>query len=738
VTLPHTFSQAEKTGIIRNFGIAAGEMCCDQSGNYPFDDTDVYKALEGASYLLARSPDDTLEAFVDQLVALIGAAQEDDGYLYTWRTNRASPRDTIRWSNLRWGHELYNAGHLYEAAAAHYQARGKRTLLDIAIKNADLVEAIFGPGKRLSPPGHQEIELGLVKLYRITGDRRYLNLASFFLEERGFAHDGRELWGEYAQDHVPLRDQDEAVGHAVRAAYFYAALADVAALTSEKDYLRTLDRLWRNVVEKKMYVTGGTGAVGQGERFGDNYELPNLSAYGETCASIAQVMWNYRMFLLSGDAKYIDVMERVLYNALLAGISMEGNTFFYPNPLVSRGFDERSPWFYCSCCVSNLSRFIPSLPSYIYAQENDDLYVNLFVGSRTVARFGGTSVRLVQETSYPWEGTVTLSIDSEEATPFTLYLRIPGWAKNEPIPGGLYNFTTSLDTPVRLLLNDEELTVLPEKGYIRISRQWENGDQVKLILPMPVRRLIAVDSVEADAGKIALQRGPLVYCLEGPDHTDEQVLSLVLPDEAPVSSYFRADMLNGVITVLGQGRQVYYNADGDLESRPRELVAIPYYAWAHRGFAEMTVWIPREASKAEPLNGPSIASRSHVSSSGGTHPAAVNDGTLSRDTVASFFAWSDTSTTAWIAYEFENPEEISAVDVYWYDDGEGIRIPARWRVMTFADLRWQPVFNPYGTWPTEPGTYNRAMFETVRTSALRLEVTPQSGVKAGILEWKVY
>ena len=584
VTLPHAFAKAEETGIIKNFGIAAGEMCCEQSGNYPFDDTDVYKTLEGAAYLLAQSPNDTLEAFVDDLIELIGSAQEEDGYLYTWRTNRAAPDDTVRWSNLRWGHELYNAGHLYEAAAAHFKATGKRTLLDIALKNAILVDNTFGPGKIVSPPGHQEIELGLVELYRITGDRRYLELATFFLEERGHAHAGRELWGAYAQDHLPLREQDEAVGHAVRAAYFYAALTDVAALTGDSDYIHALDRLWRNVVEKKMYITGGTGAVGNGERFGDNYELPNLSAYSETCSSIAQVMWNHRMFLLHGDARYIDVMERVLYNALIAGVSMEGNRFFYPNPLASRGFDERSPWFYCSCCVSNMARFIPSLPSYIYAQTAHDLYVNLFVGSRTTAQFGDRTVRVEQQTRYPWDGTIQLSVDTEQATRFVLHLRIPGWARNEPIAGDLYEFLEGDTESIRLAVNGEERQVVPENGYVRIDRLWEGGDRVEMVLPMPIRRLIANEAVTFDDGRVALQRGPLVFCLEGPDQPAGHVFNLVLPDETPLSSYYRDDLLNGVMMVLGTGQQLSYDAEGNLITRTQTLTAIPYYAWAHRGF----------------------------------------------------------------------------------------------------------------------------------------------------------
>ena len=355
VTIRHVFDKIEETGRIDNFAIAGGLKEGEQQGIYPFDDSDVFKTIEGASYALMVNSDPELEAYLDSVITIIGAAQEEDGYLYTVRTNKADRLrrwfGDERWEKLDGSHELYNAGHLFEAAAAHYQATGKRNLLDIAVKVADMVDRTFGPGKLRKPPGHQVIEMGLAKLYRVTGEQRYLDLAKFFLDMRGKPLDGRELRGEYNQDHKPVLEQDEAVGHAVRAGYMYAGMADVAALSNDRSYVKAIDRLWGNVVGKKLYLTGGLGSRGGNEGFSGNYDLPNMSAYNETCASIANVYWNHRLFLLHGAAKYIDVMERTLYNALLSGISLQGKQFFYPNPLASVGQHERAEWFGCPCCT---------------------------------------------------------------------------------------------------------------------------------------------------------------------------------------------------------------------------------------------------------------------------------------------------------------------------------------------------------------------------------------------------
>ncbi|NOR14277.1 MAG: glycoside hydrolase family 127 protein, partial [Candidatus Aminicenantes bacterium] len=385
VTIPYAFEQCEETGRVKNFELAAGIGEGSFCTVYPFDDSDVYKIMEGASYSLQIYPDPELDKYLDDMITKIAAAQEEDGYLYTARTIESEEpvrwTEGPRWDNLYMGHERYNMGHLYEAAVAHYLATGKRSLLDIALKNADLIDSVFGPGKKRGAPGHQVIEMGLAKLYRVTGEQKYLDLAKFFLDERG-DDEFRKLYGTYSQDHKPVIEQSEAVGHAVRATYMYAGMADVAALTGDADYIAAIDRIWNDVVTGKLYLTGGIGATSSGEAFGGPYNLPNASAYAETCAAIGNAFWNHRQFLLHGDAKYIDVLERVIYNGLISGVALSGDLFFYSNPLASDGQHERSPWFDCACCPSNISRFMPSVPGYVYAQRDNDLYVNLFVQSQ--------------------------------------------------------------------------------------------------------------------------------------------------------------------------------------------------------------------------------------------------------------------------------------------------------------------------------------------------------------------
>ena len=593
VTLPFNFRKCEETGRINNFAKAAGWMDGPHEGIF-FNDSDVFKVVEGAAYSLASAPDPAMDAYLDNLVALFAGAQEADGYLYTARTIdptavTADREGLTRWSHLRVNHELYNVGHLYEAAVAHFQATGKRTLLDVALKNADLIDSVFGPEKLREVPGHQEIEIGLVKLYRVTGDERYLRLAKFFLDERGHAN-GRELYTNfgnpgYMQDHLPVVEQSEAVGHAVRAVYMYTGMADVAALTGDASYIAAIDRLWMNVVGRKLYLTGGIGARHTGEAFGDDYELPNAEAYPESCAAIANILWNQRMFLLHGDARYIDVLELSLYNGFLSGVSFSGDEFFYTNPLasdgktaVNRGHIGRQPWFDCSCCPTNDVRFIASLPGYVYASDADSLYVNLFVAGEGQVDVGGRSVHLRQETNYPWAGRVRLRVDPAQKSEFALRLRIPGWANNQPVPSDLYRFA-EIDNPgFTLTVNGESVTPSLEKGYAVLKRTWQPGDVVELTLPMPVRRVFCHETVEANRGRVALMRGPLVYCAEGVDNGGS-VADLALADDAALSIEHRPELLNGVTVIRGEGSQ--------------PLTAIPYYAWSHRGVGEMAVWLER-------------------------------------------------------------------------------------------------------------------------------------------------
>ncbi|MBC7187750.1 MAG: glycoside hydrolase family 127 protein [Calditrichaeota bacterium] len=589
VTIPRAFRHCEETGRIDNFVKAAGQMPGPFRG-LQFDDSDVYKVIEGASYSLAVQRDEALERYLDELIAKIAAAQEPDGYLYTARTvdpeNPPEVAGPTRWSNLKDSHELYNVGHLYEAAVAHFQATGKRTLLTVALKNADLLVRTFGPGGRHEVPGHQEVEIGLAKLYRVTGERKYLELAKFFLEQRGRG-EGHALYGTYYQDHLPVVEQREAVGHAVRAQYMYAGMADVAALSGDSAYLEPLERLWENVVGKKLAITGGVGARHYGESFGDDYELPNKEAYNETCAAIAHALWNHRMFLLHGDAKYIDVLERVLYNGFLSGVALGGDLFFYPNPLASDGGYRRSPWFECACCPGNVTRFLPSIPGFAYATRGRSLYVNLFLPSVARVELGQDVVTIEQQTDYPWQGDVAVKVGVRQETHFALHVRVPGWTRGRPVPSDLYRYLDETPADLSLKVNGQPWPCDLQQGFAVIDRTWAPGDLVELHLAMPVRRVVAHPQVRADVGLVAIERGPVVYCLEEVDN-GAKVSSLALPDGAELTSQFRPDLLGGVVVVQGRGTLV--------EGKPRgvSLTAIPYYAWANRSDGSMTVWIHRK------------------------------------------------------------------------------------------------------------------------------------------------
>jgi uncharacterized protein len=751
ISIPFAFKKDEETKRIYHFERAAavlrGESIADKTPpGYPFDDTDVYKVIEGAAYALNVQRDSQLEAYVDALIEKIGAAQEPDGYIYTTRT--IDPQKPHPWAGTkRWeletinSHELYNLGHLYEAAVAYYQATGKRHLLDIALKSANLLDQTFGPGKQSIWPGHQITEMGLAKLYRATGDARYLNLAKFMLDARG--PDGSRGAGrKYNQSHLKVVEQTEAVGHAVRATYMYSGMADVAALTGDPSYVNAIDKIWADVAEKKLYITGGIGATGSGEAFGAAYELPNMSAYNETCAAVGNDFWNQRLFLLHADAKYVDVLERTLYNGLLSGVSLDGKSFFYPNPLESAGQHGRSPWFGVACCPGNITRFLPSLPGYVYAERGDSLYVNLFVGSTADIKLdNGRKVKMVQETRYPWDGNVKMTISPDRTVNLMLNVRIPGWARNEPVPSSLYRFVDKNDEPVVLKVNGKAVKVNVEKGYATLKRKWRRGDIVELSLPMPVRRIVANDLVLADRGRVALQRGPIVYAAEWPDNSGGRVRNLVLPNDAKLMSEFKADLLNGVSVVKGNAVSLAYNEQGTTVRKDQELTAIPYYAWANRGSGEMIVWISNDESSARPLPWPTVASTSKVTTSGGQNPRAINDQSepqSSRDGSNSFFHWwPKKGTTEWVEYAFQKPTTVSEVELYWFDDtGTGqCRVPLSWRLLYKDGETWKAVetSDSYGV---EKDRFNKVVFKPILTSALRLEVTLQPQWSAGIQEWK--
>jgi hypothetical protein len=754
VTIPYALNQCRETGRLRNFETAAALLAGASPerafhSRYPFDDSDVYKIIEGAARSLHARPDAELEGTIDGLISLIGAAQEADGYLYTARTIFPQSPSVLwvdspeRWANLRWGHELYNAGHLYEAAAAHFLATGKRSLLDIALKNADLVASVFGPGKRRGVPGHQEIEIGLVKLYRLTGRRSYLDLARYFVEERGRS-EGRESFGEYAQDHRPLTEQSEPVGHAVRAAYYYAAAADVAALTDAGPAVETaLKTLWANVVSKKMHLTGGVGAAGSIEGFGPDYFLPNATAYCETCASIAMALWSHRLFLLTGESAALDVLERLLYNGILSGVGLEGDRFFYPNPLASFGQHARSPWFACACCPSNIARFIPSLPEYVYAQSDGVLYVNLFADSRAAVTLpDGLEVDVVQRTDYPWDGRVNIYIDPHAGREFAVAVRIPGWARNRPVPGDLYVADDGIRQPVGLKLNGKSLDVDPDKGWAVLRRVWARGDWIELELPMPVRRIRAHERVEADAGRIALERGPLVYCAEGIDNAG-RVSNVVLPGDSTLEPRRRNDLLGGIVTINGAARAVRVARDGRtvLESS-QSFQAVPYFSWAHRGRGEMAVWLPDRASGARPLPRPSLASSARPGASRDREATALNDQyepRSSADRTYPVLDWRpNKGTKEWVQYTFPAPVKISAVEVYWVDDsGTGeCRVPESWRVLILEGNSWKDATDASPA-ETEPDRYNVLSFAPTLAAGLRIELKCRQGCSAGIHEWRV-
>lgn len=617
-TVPLAFSKCESEGRYANFVKAAHPSETYDVGKFmgfSFDDTDVYKTIEGASYLLQTYPDKRLEAYIDSVLDIVGAAQEKDGYLYTARTiNPAKPHP---WAgNRRWvkeedlSHELYNLGHMADAACAHYQATGSRKFLDIVKRYADCVIREVGPaeGQAHVVPGHQIAEMALARMYVLTGDKRYLDEAKYFLDMRGKT----KRKNAYSQSHKPVTEQDEAVGHAVRAGYMYAGMADVAALTGDSSYIKAIDAICENIIGKKYYLTGGVGARHAGESFGANYELPNLTAYNETCAAISMVYLFQRMFLLKGESRYIDCLERTLYNGVISGMSVDGGRFFYPNPLASDGryaFNAdgnttRQPWFGCACCPSNLSRFIPSLPGYVYAVSDNSLYVNLFAASTATMAVGGRDVTLTQETAYPWNGDITIRIDRNRGKEFTMKVRIPGWVRGQVVPGDLYSYDDGATPKYSVTVNGTEVRdALTSDGYMSISRRWKRGDVIRINLDMLPRVVKANAKVADDRGKIAVERGPLVYCAEQADNDGFNSHHVLLSRHPKFSVAEGYEIMNTesdgrpfsvtAITV-DNAQEASIDADGTLRAKDVRLTLIPYYAWNHRGAGRMDVWMARD------------------------------------------------------------------------------------------------------------------------------------------------
>jgi DUF1680 family protein len=756
VSIPSAFKECEKNGRFDNFALAGGLIKGEQKGDFSFDDTDPYKIIEGASYSLAVKYDKKLDAYLDSVINLIRAAQEPDGYLTTCVTNKCT-RLSGWWGNARWekinSHELYNCGHLYEAAVAHFQATGKRSLLDVALKNADLICTVFGPdkGQIHRPSGHPIVEMALAKLYKVTGKKKYLDLAKYFVEETGRGTDGHHL-SEYSQDHKPILKQDEIVGHAVRAGYLYSGVADVAALTHDTAYFKALTRIWDNMAGKKLYITGGVGSRAQGEGFGPNYELNNHTAYAETCAAIANVYWNQRMFLATGDAKYIDVLERALYNGVISGVSLSGDKFFYDNPLESMGQHERQAWFGCACCPGNITRFMASAPGYMYATQGADIIINLYVQSAGKVKTGNNTVQLAQTTQYPWDGDVKIKVTPEKAGDFSIKLRIPGWAKNEPVPTDLYTFADKQDGKYEIYVNGKLTLVAESNGYADISRSWKKGDVIELKLPMPVRRIQANEKVKDDRGKLAIERGPIVYCLEGWDQGDKHIFNKYISGDAQFSIEYKKDLLNGVMILKGSAKEVALNG----EEKEVLVTAIPYSTWNNRGAGEMAVWVPSSASVAHPVPLPTIASRAQtvvmrapiqndapLISSPEESVWGVNDqweptnsGDISKPYL---YWWQKVGVEVNLEYKFEQSETVSNVEVYWleFDHYDGnYRVPESWKLLYKEGEDWKEV-DAKGAYTTLRDQYNKLDFVPVKTTGLKIVAKLQKGQSGGVIEWKV-
>jgi DUF1680 family protein len=735
VSIPVNLENLEKAGNLGNLRLAAEKATSGFRGPV-FMDSDVYKALEAASYSLATHPDPDLEGRLDEIIALIAAAQQPDGYLNTHFTVATPDK---RWQNLRDWHELYCAGHLFEAAVAHFQATGKRTLLEVASRLADHIDTVFGPPpKRLGYPGHPEIELALVKLWQATGERRYIELARFFVENRGqrfFASEHNtppdRYDGSYWQDDVPIADQRSIKGHAVRAAYLMSGVTDVAAETHDPSLLRMLARVWRNTVEKNLYLTGGIGPSAHNEGFTVDYDLPNLSAYQETCATIALAQWSHRLALLYGDAAYADVLERALYNGTLAGVSQDGSRFFYVNPLASVGHHHRSPWFGCACCPPNVARTLASLGGYAYATGSDGLWVTLYLQGTAKVTVGTTPVTLTVTTDYPWDGKVLLRLELAQPEPFGLHLRVPGWCRG-----------------ARVVVNGAAVAQpVLERGYCVIDRTWSVGDTVALDLPMPVERIAAHPRVAADQGLYAIQRGPLVYCLEAVDQP-EPLADLYLPLDAELLAERVPELLGGVVAVKGMAcandnadwRRTLYRA----VSAPRRVpvTAVPYYAWDNRAAGAMQVWLPA-APVSLPAGGIERQAAVTVSfANSNCQPQGINDGSEPKSSgeqpAALCHWWPHKGGDEWAQYTWAHPQAIAGVRVYWFDDtGRGAcRLPVSWHVEYLEGTAWRPVA-ALGEYPIAMDRWCEARFAPVISTALRLCVRLPPEWAAGVHEWAV-
>jgi DUF1680 family protein len=734
-SIPFSLQKLEEAGNLEDMRLAARGATNGFQGPV-FMDSDLYKALEAASYSLATHPDPVLEKQLDDIISLLASAQQPDGYLNSYYTVKEPGK---RWTNLRDCHELYCAGHMFEAAVAHYQATGKKTFLTIATRYADYIDSVFGPApKRLGYPGHPEIELALIKLWRATGNQRYFELARFFVENRGrkfFATEHHmpldNYDGSYWQDDVPIYDHRNIKGHAVRAAYLMSGVTEVATQTGDERLLGMLGRVWRNTTERNEYLTGGIGPSASNEGFTVDYDLPNLTAYQETCATVALVQWAHRLALLYGDASYADVLERGLYNGILSGVSLDGTKFFYVNPLESAGNHHRAPWFGCACCPPNVTRTLAALGGYAYAAGADSLYVNLYIQGAAQAKVGDTAIALKVTTEYPWDGKVALQLTPASSAKFALRLRLPGWCPQASVAVN----RSAVKAPVI------------ERGYLVLDRDWKRGDRVELDLPMPVQRVAANPQVKADQGLLAIQRGPIVYCLEQCDQA-EPLASLWLPAEAQLKAAREPGLLGGVVAITGEARSAT-----DLQWRRKlyqpaapadhiALKAIPYYAWDNRQPGAMRVWLPI-SPPVRPARGLEAQAKVTVSfANDNCQPEGINDGLVPNSSdeqpASCCHWWPHKGTGEWAQYAWKTPVQVNGAKVYWFDDtGRGeCRLPASWRIEYRDGDNWKPVAatEPY---PVAKDKWCAVRFAPVKTTALRLDVQLPPDFAAGVHEWKV-
>ncbi|MDR2754791.1 MAG: glycoside hydrolase family 127 protein, partial [Planctomycetaceae bacterium] len=717
------------TGRFTNFAKAAKLLNGDFEGIY-FNDSDVYKLLEGTAYSLADHPDPALEKHADNVIAWIAAAQLPNGYLNSYFSLREQDK---KWTQIG-KHELYCAGHLIEAAVAYKRATGKDSLLNVAEKFSDHIIDVFCTQKspKFGVPGHEEIELALIKLYQLTGKEKYLTLSKHFVDVRGDQSKRNDkLSGAYQQDHVPIREQSEIVGHAVRAVYLYAGVADNAAYSGDQELINAIDRLWNDVVNKKMYITGGIGARHEGEAFGNAYELPNRTAYCETCAAIGLVFWAHRMNLLHGDAKYADVVERAIYNGVLSGIGRDGKSFFYVNPLESTGNHHRQPFFDCACCPTNVVRFLPSLPGYQYAVDKDGIIINQFIQGKATIELPDGTLNLEMKTDYPWE------THGDKGVEFTLVSAIP---KNDSLKGKEFQIKVRNPAWYR-----------HDTVYQKYHHKWGDKETgFKLSFPIYARRIIANPQVVANCGRVAIQRGPLIYCFEQVDN-EVPVLKIKLARDPEFKEEFRKDLLGGIVVLKCK------NADG------RELTAIPYYAWDHRQPGAMSVWVRQQGlSKLKPIETENalyaelkpemLRSDSELESeiemeisASFCNPRdstdAVIDGVEPKNSIDHSIPrltfWEHKGTSEWLELDFGTTTKVSKSSVYWFDDtgNGGCRVPKSWTLSYRDGDQWQPV-KTTETFGVEKDKYNTVQFDTVETRGLRLDIQLQNDVSGGVLEWK--